>query len=58
MLGNEVALWETLLAAIKLGVVVTPATTLLTTAIFRTASTADAFGMSSRARPTYRSSTA
>ena len=32
MLGNEVALWETVLAAIKLGVVVTPATTLLTTA--------------------------
>ena len=32
MLGNEVALWETLLAAIKLGVVVTPAATLLTTA--------------------------
>jgi acetyl-CoA synthetase len=32
MLGNEVALWETLLAAMKLGVVVTPATTLLTTA--------------------------
>src|SRR5688572_267274 len=32
MLGNEVALWETLLAAIKLGLVVTPATTLLTTA--------------------------
>jgi acetyl-CoA synthetase len=32
MLGNEVGLWETLLAAIKLGVVVTPATTLLTTA--------------------------
>jgi acetyl-CoA synthetase len=31
MLGNEMALWETLLAAIKLGVVVTPATTLLTT---------------------------
>jgi acetyl-CoA synthetase len=31
MLGNQVALWETLLAAIKLGVVVTPATTLLTT---------------------------
>ena len=31
MLGNEVALWETLLAAIKLGLVVTPATTLLTT---------------------------
>ncbi|MET0214534.1 MAG: AMP-binding protein [Vicinamibacterales bacterium] len=31
MLGNEEALWETLLAAIKLGVVVTPATTLLTT---------------------------
>jgi len=30
MLGNEVALWETLLAAIKMGVVVTPATTLLT----------------------------
>ena len=32
MLGNEAALWETLLAAIKLGVIVTPATTLLTTA--------------------------
>jgi acetyl-CoA synthetase len=32
MLGNEVALWETLLAAIKLGVVVVPATPLLTTA--------------------------
>jgi acetyl-CoA synthetase len=32
MLGNEVALWETLLAAIKLGLVLTPATTLLTTA--------------------------
>ena len=32
MLGNEVPLWETLLASIKLGVVVTPATTLLTTA--------------------------
>lgn len=32
MLRNEVALWETLLAAIKLGVVVTPATTLLTAA--------------------------
>ena len=32
MLGNQVELWETLLAAIKLGVVVTPATTLLTTA--------------------------
>jgi acetyl-CoA synthetase len=32
MLGNEVALWETMLAAIKLGLVVTPATTLLTTA--------------------------
>lgn len=35
MLGNEVALWETVLAAIKLGVVVTPATTLLTTADLR-----------------------
>jgi acetyl-CoA synthetase len=32
MLANEVALWETLLAAMKLGVVVTPASTLLTTA--------------------------
>jgi acetyl-CoA synthetase len=32
MLGNQVELWETLLAAIKLGVVVTPATTLLPTA--------------------------
>ncbi len=30
MLGNEVALWETMLAAIKLGAVVIPATTLLT----------------------------
>jgi len=33
MLGNEVALWETLLAAMKLGVVVTPATTLLTSSL-------------------------
>ena len=32
MLGNEVALWEVLIAAMKLGVIVTPATTLLTTA--------------------------
>src|SRR5262245_57535437 len=32
MLGNEEARWETRLAAIKLGLVVTPATTLLTTA--------------------------
>jgi len=30
MLGNEVALWETILAAMKLGAIVTPATTLLT----------------------------
>jgi acetyl-CoA synthetase len=30
LLGNEVALWETLLAAMKLGVVVIPASTLLT----------------------------
>ena len=30
MLGNEVALWEIMLAAIKLGAVVIPATTLLT----------------------------
>ena len=30
MLGNEVALWETVLAAMKLGVVVSPATGLLT----------------------------
>ena len=30
MLGNEVALWETMLAAIKLGAVVVPATSLLT----------------------------
>src|SRR5690606_10454870 len=29
MLGNEVPLWETMLAAIKLGAVVIPATTLL-----------------------------
>ena len=29
MLGNEVPLWETMLAAIKMGVVVIPATTLL-----------------------------
>lgn len=29
MLGNEVALWETMLAAIKIGAVVIPATTLL-----------------------------
>jgi acetyl-CoA synthetase len=32
MLGNEVALWETLLAAMKLGAVVSPASALLTTA--------------------------
>jgi acetyl-CoA synthetase len=32
MLGNQVELWETLLACIKLGVVVIPATTLLSTA--------------------------
>ncbi|HYO19210.1 MAG TPA: AMP-binding protein, partial [Dermatophilaceae bacterium] len=32
MLGNQVELWETLLACIKLGVVVIPATTLLTPA--------------------------
>lgn len=32
MLGNQVELWETLLACIKLGVVVIPATSLLTTA--------------------------
>lgn len=30
MLGNHVALWETLLAALKLGAVIIPATTLLT----------------------------
>jgi acetyl-CoA synthetase len=30
MLGNEVALWETLLAAMKLGAIVIPASTLLT----------------------------
>src|SRR5215470_16852808 len=30
MLGNEVALWESMLAAIKLGAVVIPATSLLT----------------------------
>ena len=29
MLGNEVPLWDTMLAAIKLGAVLTPATTLL-----------------------------
>jgi len=32
MLGNQVELWETLLACIKLGIVVIPATTLLTSA--------------------------
>jgi acetyl-CoA synthetase len=32
MLGNQVELWETLLACIKLGVVVIPASTLLSTA--------------------------
>ena len=32
MLGNQVELWETLLGCIKLGVVVIPATTLLTSA--------------------------
>ena len=32
MMGNEVALWETLLAAMKLGAVVSPASSLLTSA--------------------------
>lgn len=32
MLGNEVPLWETMLAAMKLGAVIIPATTLLSTA--------------------------
>jgi len=32
MLGNQLPLWETLLAAMKLGVVISPATTLLTEA--------------------------
>ncbi|HSV70931.1 MAG TPA: AMP-binding protein, partial [Methylibium sp.] len=31
MLGNELALWETMLAAMKLGAVLIPATSLLTT---------------------------
>jgi len=35
MLGNQVELWETLLACIKLGAVVIPATTLLTAADLR-----------------------
>jgi acetyl-CoA synthetase len=35
MLGNQVELWETLLACCKLGVVVIPATTLLSTADIR-----------------------
>ncbi|ONH35884.1 MULTISPECIES: AMP-binding protein [Protofrankia] len=35
MLGNQVELWETLLAAIKLGAVVIPATTLLASADLR-----------------------
>jgi acetyl-CoA synthetase len=35
MLGNQVELWETLLACCKLGVVVVPATTLLSTADIR-----------------------
>ena len=35
MLGNIVPLWETMLAAMKLGAVVIPATTLLTTADLR-----------------------
>jgi acetyl-CoA synthetase len=35
MLGNVVALWETMLAAMKLGAVVVPATTLLTPADLR-----------------------
>ena len=40
MLGNEVPLWETMLAAIKLGAVVIPATTLLTPRTWSTASSA------------------
>ncbi len=35
MLGNEVALWDLMLAAIKLGAVISPATTLLTSADLR-----------------------
>jgi acetyl-CoA synthetase len=35
MLGNEVALWQIMLAAIKLGAVIIPATTLLTTGDLR-----------------------
>jgi acetyl-CoA synthetase len=35
MLGNQVELWETLLAAMKLGAIVIPATTLLTAADLR-----------------------
>ena len=35
MLGNQVELWETMLAAMKLGAVVIPATTLLTAADLR-----------------------
>src|SRR4029453_1148965 len=35
MIGNEVALWETLLAAMKLGAVVSPASSLLTPADLR-----------------------
>ena len=42
LLGNVVPLWETMLAAIKLGVVVIPATTLLTPDELRTGSIAAA----------------
>jgi acetyl-CoA synthetase len=37
MLGNEVPLWELMLACIKLGAVVIPATTLLAATTCRTA---------------------
>jgi acetyl-CoA synthetase len=40
MLGNEVPLWDTMLASIKLGAVLSPATTLLAPTIWLTVSTA------------------
>ena len=56
MLGNEIALWDTLLACIKLGVVVIPATTLLATEDIRDRFERGEYHMSLRRRATLRSS--
>jgi acetyl-CoA synthetase len=57
MLGNQVELWETVLAAMKLGAVIIPATTLLGPADWSTASSAGTRATWSRGSATRRSST-